>query len=338
MMDWNCSATLIGSLPHSSAKEAVDLILGTENLIPSWPQLPKLGFGENMYGQFAVRLPGIMVDEEEQRLTVDLTAYDPMEFYTMLLSEELDYFENPPSNFAGLHELLSRGVRAKTVKGQVTGPVSAGLQILDQGGKPVIYDENYCEILRKGLNMMARWQQARLSSLGDTIMFVDEPSLSLMGTPFASIDQDDAVRWIDDVLDGIEGYKAIHCCGNTDWPTVLRTGIDILSFDAYAYGHTLPLYPEEVSAFIERGGSIAWGIVPNTDEELERVSSDMILENLEACLDAMASKGIDRDLLIRRSIVTPQCGLGGLDVGGSERALSMLSHLSSSLRERYSLG
>jgi hypothetical protein len=51
--------------------------------------------------------------------------------------------------------------------------------------------------------------------------------------------------------------------------------MDILSLDAYQHGSTLNLYPQELAAFINRGGGIAWGIVPNDEKGLscERAAS-----------------------------------------------------------------
>ncbi len=335
-MDWNCTATCVGSLPHTDPVAAVDLIVSRPALIPFWPQLPARGFRENMYAQYASRLPGMQMDEGSQRLTVDLDDYDPLEFYTMMLSEELDWFAMPEALFSGYYELIERDLGYATfIKGQVTGPVSEGLQILDRKGKPVLYDASYSEIVRRNLNMMARWQQRQLSALcPNTIMFLDEPSLSLMGTPFASFSSVDATRWMDETLEGVEGYTAIHCCGNTDWPTVLASSIDILSFDAYSYGHTIALFPEELSAFLERGGSLAWGLVPNTQEALAIEDADNLVRLYEIHISSLVVKGMDEDLLRRRTLVTPQCGLGGLSVAETGSVLDMLVQVSDLLGER----
>ena len=50
----------------------------------------------------------------------------------------------------------------------------------------------------------------------------------------------------------------------------------------------------------------------------------------------MAGKGFDRELLLRRALITPSCGAGGvLTVPLAERVLEMLSELSATLRKRY---
>ncbi|MGD1059948.1 MAG: hypothetical protein ABR879_00615 [Methanomassiliicoccales archaeon] len=327
-------------MPHKDPAKAVDLILRHLRRTPFWPQLPAMGFGENMYAQYAFRLPGAVVDEEGRRITVDLTTFEPERFYEAVVSDEVGYFEHPKEQFHGLYELLSRTLPRESVaiKGQVTGPVSLGLQIFDQNGKSIIYDDAYSEIVRRNVNLCLRWQESKLrEKFGRTIMFVDEPSLSLVGTPFAAISSEQVRTWIDESVEGLKGQTGLHCCGNTDWSTVLSAEIDILSFDAYEYGHTISLYPSDVTSFLDRGGTIAWGIVPNREETLRQETLGSLLERLNGSIDRLVSKGVPRKKIVESSLVTPQCGLEGLDEGTSEDAVRMLVSLSDEFRRRNDL-
>ncbi len=339
-MDWNCVPACIGSLPNKDPAEAVDLVLRCLKHIPYWPQLPALGFGENMYAQYSTKLPGIEIDAKAKRISVDLTAYEPEEFYQAVLSEDLDYFAYPKENFHGLYELLSRRLPTglKAIKGQVTGPVSLGLQIFDSSGKSVIYDEAYSEIIRKNLNLMLRWQERELQkSCTMALLFLDEPSLSLVGTPFAAVSLENVTTWINEVFENVNCSKGLHCCGNTDWPTVLNTNVDVLSFDAYNYGHTISLYPDDVKRFLERGGAIAWGIIPNQEDSLHLASVAGLIEKLERTMASLVAKGVDQEILYRTSLLTPQCGLGSLDEALASEALLLLNQVSNEFRKRHSL-
>ncbi len=339
-MDWKCVPACIGSLPHENPAEAVDLVVRYLEKVPYWPQLPALGFGENMYAQYSTKLPGVDIDAKAKRITVDLMNYDPEQFYQAVLSEDLDYFTYPKENFHGLYELLSRKLPAglKAIKGQVTGPVSLGLQISDSTGKSVIYDEAYSEIVRKNLNLMLRWQERELQKkCSRALLFLDEPSLSLVGTPFAAISPEKVTTWINEVFENVNCLKGLHCCGNTDWPTVLRTNVDVLSFDAYNYGHTISLYPEEVKRFLEKGGCIAWGIIPNQEDDLRLSSVSGLIEKLERNMASLVAKGVDLELLHRTSLLTPQCGLGTVDEALAMEALLLLNQVSNEFRKRHSL-
>jgi methionine synthase II (cobalamin-independent) len=339
-MDRYFETTLIGSLPYGNAKTALDKILDGRVTYPAWPQLPALGYSESMYVQTGCYLPGIEIDENAKRISADTVNYDPTEIYTAILSGNLSYFGHPDKYHRGLYEFILRDLsKYKAVKGQVTGPISEGLQILDKNGRPVIYDDTYSEIVRRTVNMAAKWQANGLTKCnGNVIMFFDEPSLTLLGTPFASISNDTAKEWINESMEGLECDKAIHCCGNTDWSLVLGTNIDILSFDAYAYGHTVAMFPDEVSGFLERGGTLSWGLIPSSDETVESENSDNLVKIFKENINALVKKGINEDMIIRRSMVTPQCGLGGLDVKNADKALNMLSEVSNAMRAHYGVG
>jgi hypothetical protein len=337
---WNCSPSCIGSLPHTDPAKAVDFVLDRLRTIPSWPQLPHMGFRENMYIQFAHYLPGVHIDEVKKRIHVDLGNYDPEDIYTKILAEDIDTFALPPEDFSGFYEFMSREMppTVKAVKGQITGPVSLGLQMTDKDDKPVIYDEAYSEIIRKNLNLMARWQERELrKKCPETLMFVDEPYLSIIGTPFASVSAADAVKWINEVLSGLEGKKGIHCCANTDWPLVMSMDIDLLSFDAYDYGYTIALYPEEVHKFLKKGGCLAWGIVPNSEEALKKEDVFSLVRHVEKLFRSLEEKGVEPDLLLAQSIFTPQCGLSGLNEVESAKAMDLLLDISKTIKTRHSL-
>jgi len=294
-----------------------------------------------MYAQFSFTLPGVKVDAHKKRIIVDLNDYDPEAFYTAVVTDDVDHFAHHKDHFQGLYALLDRfkGRKLPAVKGQVTGPLSAGLQILDQNGKAAIYDEAYGEIIRRNLNMQAKWQARKLKEISDRpIIFLDEPSLTLIGTPFASISQRQVVEWTDEVLEGVDAVKAMHCCGNTDWPLLLSTSIDMLSFDAYNYAHTVSLFPKEVSAFLDRGGSIAWGLIPNMEDQIAKETVGTLLKRFESYMDLLYRKGMDLDLVLERSLITPQCGLGGLDEAKAERVLELLNGTVEAIRQRYRLG
>ena len=99
---------------------------------------------ENMYAQFSTHLPGILIDGEAKRITVDLAHYDPEAFYTAVLGEDLDHLHLSPERLPwtctkSLTRSMPKGIKA--IKGQVTGPISCGLQVFDQNGKSALYDE-----------------------------------------------------------------------------------------------------------------------------------------------------------------------------------------------------
>lgn len=330
--------TAVGSMPHTDPEEACRLVVRFLPEIPAWPQLPKRSFLENMYAQFSEGFPGVVI--EGDRIYVD-RAEDlekPLEqLYASYLENEVEKYTVSPDYAAGLHALLETEVEVPlAVKGQVTGPVSWGLSVTDQGRRPVLYDEHLADALAKHLRLKAAWQEMQLKAISaNTIIFVDEPYMASFGSAFVSISREQVVGLLEEVFSGISGLKGVHCCGNTDWSVMLSTSLDILNFDAYNYGYTLALYPDEVKAFVDRGGVIAWGIVPNDEQALKGETAKSLLDRLDEEIAGLDRKGIPFRQVLSQCLLTPSCGLGSISEEAAVWALELLAGVSKELRQRY---
>lgn len=334
---FECMPTAIGSLPYLNSEEAGSLMLRHFKSIPFWPQLPDRDFRENMYAQFGEGFPGFTI--EDDRLFVDKdSASDQLEkFYQAYLDNNLSYFKISKDYAAGLHYFLSlKEIRTPFVKGHVTGPFSWGLTIADKERRPVIYDDLLGEAVVKHLKMKARWQETALRTLNkNTIIFIDEPYMASFGSAYIPLTRERVTDSISEVLDGIKGIKGIHCCGNTDWSVLLNTKLDILSFDTYNYATSISLFPEEVKQFLNRGGNIAWGIVPNVQETLIKENVNSLKDRFEDAISLLTRKGVNFRALIEQSLFTPSCGLAGLTPDGTEHAIVLLNELSNKFRSKY---
>jgi hypothetical protein len=337
----NCRATGIGSTPHTDSNTAVDFVLSTFPDVPFWPQLPRRIFQENMYVQFTEHLPGVHIEDERIFVQLDEGWLEHAEvFYTAFLEEDPARFAASPDYAAGLHELLRRGSlkEAWAIKGQVTGPTSFGLQVTDQGLRPTLYDDMMRDVIIKNVLRQAQWQETQLRALCPrTIVSIDEPFLSVVGSAFASVSREEVISALEEIFSGLEGWTCTHCCANTDWSMLLETSVDVLAFDAYGYAEYLALYPDELRSFLERGGMLAWGLIPNTGEEAKTITLDGAWEALERALSLFERKGFDRRKLLPRSFITPACGTGPLSVPAAERAMRLTRELSDQVRDEYGL-
>jgi methionine synthase II (cobalamin-independent) len=325
-----------GSMPHTDPAAACQLVLDVLD-IPTWPQLPRRSFLENMYVQFSERFPGIVINHE--RIYVDREQdLDPTleQLYVAYLMDDLDHAAISVDYAAGLHYFLDLDLgQPAVVKGQITGPVSWGLMVTDKNRKPVLYDDVLAEAIATHLRLKASWVEKELRNLSSqTIIFVDEPYMSSFGSAFVSLNREEVVSLMEEVFAGIEGLKGVHCCGNTDWSLLLSTTVDILNLDAYEYAEALALYPDQVGAFLERGGIIAWGIVPASDQVHEE-TVDSLLDRFYEALDLLTDKGLHRDDVLSSALIMPSCGCGSLAVETAERVFKLTGQLAQALQERY---
>ena len=116
------------------------------------------------------------------------------------------------------------------MKGQVTGPISFGLTVTDHDRRPALYDETLADAMARHLRLKAAWMERELSRLSPTtIIFVDEPYLTSLGSAFVALDNETVIKLTNEALGGLQGLSGMHCCGNTDWSVLMATNIDILN-------------------------------------------------------------------------------------------------------------
>lgn len=335
-----CRATAIGSMPHTDPSAACDIILDALPEIPIWPQLPAANFRENMEIQYSEGFPCVVIDEEKKRMYFatdkDLTS-DFEKFYENYMAGNLEYFKISPAFSRGIYEMekrLSQSPPADLTffKNHVTGPITVGLGRVDQEKRAIYYNELFRDTLVKGTEMKARWLLNKFSFLGcDQLCFIDEPILSGFGSStYVSVHRKDVVQYLNEVIQAIhkeKGIAGIHCCGNTEWTILMDAGVDIISFDAYDYADTLAYYPAQLKDFLEKGGALAWGIVP-TSEKIDLETPESLVNRLKVNIDMLVTKGIDSHLIWERCLITPSCGTGSLPVDRSEKIFEHLSEVS----------
>lgn len=342
----NFFATGIGSLPHLVIDEAVRLVSENLSQVPYWPQLPKRGYKENMVAQYAEAMPCVRVDETGERVYFDTSGDTTSElevFYENYLNGNLDYFavsrENAPGFYKMLEEIKSRRpTDLIALKGQVTGPITFGFSAKDEKGRAIMYNETFSDVIIKALSMKACWQVERLKELKvQLVIFFDEPYMVSFGSAYMNISREDVNRYLREVIEPVQKAGAmvgVHCCANTDWSLLFETDVDIISFDAYSYLERMSLYPEDIRRFLNRGGVLAWGIVP-TSEFKGTETEEELVKRLEEGIGLLASKGIDKEILLTRCMVTPSCGMGSLTIQQAERIIYLTKEVSRRMREIY---
>ncbi len=336
-LEFGCLPTAIGSMPQVEPEQACSVVMKYISQIPAWPQLPKRSPRENMVVQFSEGFPGIVVEGGKIHIQPSKNFESELEQIHIDCEQgNADRYGVSSKYAAGLQAFLSQAAGSKIVKGQVTGPVTWGLAVTRQDGLGILYDDSLAESASKFLRLKALWQENTLRQISpNTIIFVDEPYLVSLGSVFSPIPEEKVPVLLEEVFRGIKGTKGLHCCGNTDWSVLLDMQIDVLSFDAYNYASSLSTHSDKVKSFLERGGNIAWGIVPNDEQALAKESLASLRDRLEEAMAPFTRDGLKFKQIIARGLITPCCGLAGLSLEASSLALELTAKLSSELRSRY---
>lgn len=341
------SATGIGSLPHKDAGAALNLILEHIPDVPHWPQLPLAGSEEGFIRQYLTPLlERQLVVEETGRSPYFATGADDWldrltAFYTEVLNESdpdaPSRFGFPEASAAGFYAFLAKmkneGIgKARVVKGQLSGPVTMGFQITDEKMQPAFYSDELRDILVRSLSMQVRWQVRTLKMLGcSVILFIDDPGLYGFGqSAFVGLSREaiqDSLRPLIQAAHEEGAAVGVHACAGIDWSLVFELPFDFVNIDVYHYFTSLLLYAAEFDSFLQKGGALAWGLVP-TSPEVKIETEETLLARLKEYFIALEKKGVDPDRMRQQLIFTPSCGTGTLTLPQAEAVYRLLGRLS----------
>jgi hypothetical protein len=287
----------VGSLPHLDAVDAARAALALTPELPAAPQLPNRSRLEGMLAQVAVGAPGLRVDEAGGLVVDRRRLAGPAD------DQPLDV-EAWAGTLAFLAEAARVGHRGP-IKVQVAGPVTFGLALAAAGVKASRAFPIAGAIVRQRVQALLAETERTLPGT-PVVLVLDEPGLTAYPADGFPLGADDT---IDLLSGGLAAAKSaamagVHCCGPTDWRLVLHAGPDLLSMpvDASVGDDAVGL-----SAFLDRGGWIAWGAVPTDRPIGDR--EDVHWRQLTSLWCDLSRNGCDPMRLRTQAILTPACGL-----------------------------
>jgi len=360
-LEARCQTTAMGIMPHTDIDRAMELALSLD--IPFWPQLPKLSFHEDMYVQASQHFPGMIVDQDNQTITLSHTRFaEELAGYSQQMANP-DTFSLTEDYSLVYHQFLARDIaNYAAVRGQVIGPVSFGFKVADEDKKPIIYDDGIRALLfdfiQKKVN--SQYQQLRQKNR-NAFVWLDEPGLGWVFSGLSGYNDIQTKQDYRDFLNGVAGPWALHLCANVNLPYLLELGVEIISFDALQMEIMPRGYADAVAQYITRGGIICWGIVPTVATSLSQETAQTLAGRLSDYWEVVAQNtGLVIEQIALQSLVAPaRCCLKNLEQTTAdnqhsrqtanacaittveeeivEAAFTRLRELSAVLRERYRL-
>ncbi len=340
----------MGSLPGLDPVAAVQTQFRVFPEIPAWPQLPKRSFKELITFQGLSGLPGLSWPTNEQAVFT-LSPGDLAEALEILRSE------NKKNNFSraafktdeasGFFAFLNEARRFMTretlaVKGQCAGPVTLGLTLRDEGGKPLLTSPDSMKVLTEYLLLHCRWQIEKLSALEkQVVFFLDEPFLNGRFQPEQyGITWKDIEGWLSTLLEPLQDegvLTGLHSCGEGPWDWAFGMPIEFFHFDAYQHLHTLTQNSTGFNQFIRQGGMVSFGMVPTAMNKGVFPDPAELFQMWEDSLLVLQKRGLDRETLISQTYFSTACGLGNSSISLVEESARCLGTLVSLWRANISL-
>ncbi len=333
-------ATGVGALPHTDPRNACDEVLSLFPEIPYIPTLPNRGLLETIVFNDSPRLPGGVVRDGKLRIDSSRELAGEMEqIYLDFIERNTAPYALSTEYYSGFSEMAGRDFSGSLfLKTQVTGPVTFGMQVVDENRRPIYYDDQFADVLGKMIALRALWcEQAmcRFSGVKKTLVVLNEPYFASLGSSVVPVDRDAVAAGWHDISGMIEGGLGIHCCSNTDWEFVMGLDPSLISFDAYAGAREFLLFPDALAEYFERGGIVAWGIVPSQPDLFRSCTIDQ-LHAIFTGIRNQVTGFCSPELIYRQSIITPTCGIQSGDQETAFGIMQTARTLSRRIREEYS--
>ncbi len=275
----NYLATGSGILPFQDAQRALSFVFDHyEYQIPFWFSLPNRSFFEKDVVRFCDNLPGFKVDEFQKKAWIDTRCpgFEAAleECVTRCMALDAGYFAFSQQNSPSLY-LLSQRLMGMNwqgwVKFQVLGPLSAGVGLCDENGKPLIFHEELGELVPLVLSLKTAWliRQFRANVKTKMIVVIDESSicLSAMELPLEEIIE--RLNSLIEVIHDNEALCALRISNVKDCVFTQRLSIDLLHFDVCGNFEVLAEFEKALASFLKRGGVPILGCVPVEQEGLQ---------------------------------------------------------------------
>ena len=332
--------TAMAVMPHTDVQRALDAALSLD--IPFWPQLPNYSYYEDMYVQASEHFPGICLDLKNRKLSFSTEKFIAELEETLAHFEEPDYFDVSAEYSVVYRQFLQLDLQDRAaIRGQLEGPISFGFNVLDENERPILFNDTVRPFI---LEFMAKRINVQLSKLrarnANAFMFVDEPGMQFLFSALAGYGDIKAKADLDEFFAMVDRPRGIHLCGNPDWDFLLGLDLDVLSLDIYTNAEIFSAYAKSIRKFLDRGGTIVWGIVPTGVEAFEKENFQSLVSQLENVWRVLRERGIDSDLLLSRSLLSPAtCCLVNPDREKTvEKAFDQIRRISRGLREHYRIG
>jgi hypothetical protein len=298
--------------------------------VPFWPQLPKVSNHEDIIGQGL----GILADLVEPRAGgygYEVKAGRIDAVVNALHNSTGCLTPLHAAGFSALEKAIRRDVfgSALAIKGQIEGPITLATYLFYRD-RAFLSDASLFAATVFHIAQIVRWQIDRLKAFGlPVLIFVDEPALCLDEAVLTSVSEERRLAALSAIFDDMRGRGAsagLHCCAAQPFARMCVARPDILSFDAHR--GLEPFFADsQALRFVEGGGWVAYGIIPNSLTLDAALPASIFRRWLTA-----ASMAGDPQALAARAMITATCGLGLLDPESVESSFRLARRVGSLIK------
>ena len=335
------AATTVGSMPGTSIRDAVALVVGEMTAgdgVPHLPELPARGPGGDLVGRTAGLLAAVAPDLAVETTPAGWRFADApgreSRRARSWVGEDLDAWEETLEGYDG------------PLAVSLAGPWTTAAAIELRTGERAVRDPGACRDLAEALSHAALDHVAdvrRRLPGAKVSLWLDEPALpavlhGLIPTQsglgrYAAIDEpvvEAALRRIVEPLPAAGVAAVVHCCGaRPPYGLLRRVGFDAVSADLLLHDRR---DDDPVGELLESGARLVAGALPSTDPPAGAPVSD-VRATVALVRDLGHRLGHGPEAIAGQVLVSPTCGLAGASVEHARATLAGVRAVGRGLRE-----
>ena len=330
-----------GALPYDSLDFATRMQAKLFEHIPYLAFCPILDSEDTILKRTFMGIPGVKIKGRKVALKTSSNSYkqklhDLDKAYNTPNFSTLDPFALESPFLEKFVQLINK-FKSEYACINFLGPFTVSQMLLNAAEEQTLADKSYRKLFIQAVCVKALWVIERIRSINSKtvpIIVLEEPMLAQLGTlkrETEEVNDELVTNLLAKVVEKLKSagaLVAVQCMEKCNWQIPINAGVDIISFDAYNNPNNLNIFPEEITAFIARGGKINWGIVPVKNESLiKSLNIDDITKRLFATFEGLILSGVPEAYVYNSALVSLQGNADQLSVIFAEKALMMAVQL-----------
>ena len=287
----------------------------------------------------AAGFPGLSLDHANDQGLVDRTrAEGELDHLGLAYLRADQTVGAPPPEYRALLADLTRQVEQPRLHGvriELSGPLSLAMELVDEYAHPLIEIPALREALGQHLVLRGNWLHEQLSlTSGGALICLDEPFLEALASPFCPIDWAEGFDLLSRTLADLPPPRGLCVTGVPNWSDLVSLPVELIFFDAYGQTSGLTQASAAVAAYLERGGMLAWGVVPTDPQLLDQDQAELLAQRMRRSVDELAATGaISSEQIWAATLITTSGRLSHLPVAVATQAALRCHELAHQLRQ-----
>lgn len=336
-----CQPLLRGGLPHTNPGVVAQFICQYLPQTPAWPLPPPRTLADTPFALAAQGLPGLQIDVERDRLTVEQETLEREANRVSLayLRSEVQFAALSGLAVTMLEELLRRlnteERQPLVLKYETIGPVSLSMALTDDHERPLAYDPAWREVLLQLCSLRVWWHHQQVQGYAShRLAMIEEPFLDALSTPLCPLTWEEGLDLLSRFLADLPARCGLFLSGHVRWSELLRLPVDVIGFHVVEQIDPLLHNAAELAEFLIDGGCLAWGIIPTEPRLLSSIQAAELCDQVLQVMQRVAvAIGLPVTLVQQQSFLSFTGSLSYMNPDHAEQALHLCTKTAQLLQQ-----